>query len=380
MKKRILFITQDLARTGSEMVLWYLLKNLNKDRYEISVFCIKRGEMYDQLPDYVKKETSYKYGKHLFRKVFRGLLKFFGIDPLAYQLKNIQSNFKADIWYVNTLAIPAVFNIGRTEGVKIVSHIHELLYAFSLIKGNELEQIISYSDICVACSDVVAGKLAELGHRDIRIQYSFIDTSTIDINPLRIQEIRDQLGISADDFVWAISGRATYMKGLDYVLPILEHFKDEAVKIVWIGPQYNTGLDYYVRSVADSKYPGKLIKTGAQSDDYYNYLSVANGLLLLSREESFSLTILEAAYLGIPVVSFNVGVAGLFIKEGIGTMVNSWNVEDIFGAMKNIHRSSPADQLKMKEAAMEYSSFIQVPKYEKLLNEICATLDDHSSL
>jgi glycosyltransferase involved in cell wall biosynthesis len=376
MKKRILFITQDLARSGSEMVLWYLLNNLDVNKYAISVFCMKRGEMYDQLPKNIKMEINYKYSQSTARTVFRGLLKFVGVDPLAYQLKSIQASFKADIWYVNTLAIPSVFKIAKAEGVKIVSHIHELLYAFSLIKGNELHQVISNSDICVACSDVVAAKLSELGHPDIRIQYSFVDTGMININPLRITEIKNQFGISTDDFVWAISGRATYMKGLDSVLPILEHFKDEPVKIIWIGPQYNTGLDYYVRHIADLKYPGKLIITGLQSDDYYNYLSVANGFLLLSREESFSLTIVEAAYLGIPIVSFNVGIASLFVGEGMGSEVDSWNLKDIFRAMNEIQENPPENRLKMREAAMEYSSVLQIPKYEKLLNEICLALDN----
>src|SRR5690606_29195177 len=160
-------------------------------------------------------------------------------------------------------------------------------------------------------------------------QNSFIDTHTIHVNRKRVAEIREELGIQPSDFVWVISGVVTYMKGLDYVIPILKAFSHLPVKIIWIGKLLNTGLDFYVKRVADNKFPGKLIFTDALSTDYYDYMAMGNGYLSVSREECLSLAMLEAAYLGIPIVSVNNGIAASFVQDGMGKVIYGSKVEDI---------------------------------------------------
>ena len=59
--KRILFITPTFARTGSEMVLWYLITSLNPEKYKVFLFSIKKGELIECLPDNIDKSVSYKY-------------------------------------------------------------------------------------------------------------------------------------------------------------------------------------------------------------------------------------------------------------------------------------------------------------------------------
>lgn len=371
MKKRILFITQNLARTGSEMVLWYLLRNLDPDKYEVAVFCLKKGELLELLPEHIEKHVLYRVSPQFRERMLRRVLKFIKKDPLTYQLNDIQQRFKADIWYVNTIVIPEVYAPARAHGVKIVTHVHELLYAFTFVKGSDFQKVTTWSDVLIGCSPMVCDHLSELNHPNIRLQPSFIDTDTIRITASRVLELKSQHQIQKGDFVWVISGGVTYMKGLDHLLEILEAFKNENIKIIWLGPSADTGLEYYVKEIADRKYPGKLIFTGGLSADYYNYLSIANGLLILSREESFSLVMVEAAYLGIPIVSFNIGIAKEFIVPGTGRVVDSWNLPDLVQAMKWLQENPGQDQALLKEMAMRYDVKNQLPAYEQLLNELC---------
>ncbi|WP_316792783.1 glycosyltransferase family 4 protein [Pedobacter frigoris] len=370
MKKRILFITQHLGRTGSEMVLWYLLINLNREKYSISVFCKTKGELYDLLPEHIEKNVMYKYSPNRSARTFRRLVKVFGINPLQYQLDKIQRDFKADIWYINTIAFPEVFELPKPKGVKIVTHVHELLYAFSEIKSQVLERTISYSDVCIGCSDVVCEKLLDLNHPNVALQYSFIDTDTIHVNEGRVEALKKQLGILPGDFVWVVSGGTKYMKGLDFVLPILDHFKDTSIKILWLGSKQDNALYFYVKNVAERKYPGRVMFTGALSEDYYNYMSIANGFLLVSREETFSLVMLEAAYLGIPIVAFDIGIARQFVQDDMGVVIEGWNIRGLFAAMQSIHLQPDRDKVRLRDAAMAYSSTQQLPAYEALLDRI----------
>lgn len=371
MKKRILFITQDLARTGSEMVLWYLLKNLNRAEYSTHVLCLRKGELFDLLPDHIGKEVLYKSSPKWSDRALRRVLKFFGKDPVVAQIDRIMHAFKADIWYINTIVIPEVYDIAKQHQVKIITHVHELLYAFTFVKAASLKKVISYSDICIGCSDEVCEKLADFNHPNIQLQYSFIDATTIHTNANRIATLRSELGILPTDFVWIVSGGATYMKGLDCILPILAHFKGQPIKIIWIGKLLDDGLEFYVRSVADSTYPNQLIFTGPLSEDYYNYMALGNGLLLLSREESFSLVMIEAAFLGIPTVGFNVGIAASFIAdEGMGQLIENRNLQDLMLSMQKLHEQPRPDRIGLKQMAMQYDLTQQLPKFEALLNRI----------
>lgn len=79
---------------------------------------------------------------------------------------------------------------------------------------------------------------------------------------------------------------------------------------------------------------------------------------------------LEAAYLGIPIVAFNIGLAKYFIKEGMGKVVNSRNVEDMIEAMNYLHQNPKQDIQMLKNAAIQYTAKNQLPKFEALLNSL----------
>jgi len=368
--KRILFITQNLNRTGSEMVLWYLLNSLDPKEYAIYVFCFKKGELYDQLPEHIQKSILYKASGKWDKKLGRALLKLVKADQLAHQLNYIQAHFKPDFWYVNTMIIPDVHPIAASLNVKVVTHFHELLYVYSLIRSFQMESIINNSAVCIGCSEEVCSHLINMGHPNVQLQPSFIDFTTINVDHNKVNALKQKLGITASDFVWVISGSATYMKGVDYVLPILDRFKEEQVKILWLGSLPDDGLLYYVKEVVERRYKGKLFFLGPQADDYYNYMAIGHGFLLLSREESFSLVLLEAAYLGIPIVTFNIGIAPTFVKKGMGRVINSREIEDIVLEMKWLHDHPQQDLLELKNAALAFSLPKQVANFERLIAKL----------
>jgi glycosyltransferase involved in cell wall biosynthesis len=367
--KKILFITQNLARTGSEMVLWYLLNHLPQQEFKAYVFCINQGELYEKLPKHIEKSASYKNSRSGAKKLFRSLLKISGKDPFEYQLMRIHRRFNPDLWYVNSIALPQVYPVAEKLPVKVVTHFHELLYAFTYLKKSEMEAVITRSDYCIACSTSVLKNIQAMGHQKVSLQYSFIDDTGIHTNPERINELRQDLGLLESDFVWVMSGSVIYMKGLNYLINLLETIKEDPIKIIWIGGSLHSGLDYYVEKTAATRYPGKLIFAGPQSKDYYNYLSLANGFLMLSHEESFSLVLVEAAYLGIPMVSLNTGIAADFIKEGMGKVSKSTNIEDIVSAMLQVQQGR-TDTALLKSEASKFTVSRQIGSYLKLLKEL----------
>jgi glycosyltransferase involved in cell wall biosynthesis len=233
-----------------------------------------------------------------------------------------------------------------------------------------METIINYSSVCIGCSEEVCEKLADLGHTNIQLQPSFIDVEAINFHTGRVEILKEALGISAEDFVWVVSGGATYMKGVDYILPILEYFHDQPIKIIWVGMVPDDGLLFYIKKVANQKFKGKLFFVGPQSEDYYNYLAIANGYLLLSREECLSLAVLEAAYLGKPIVGFDSGIALKFVKPGMGRIIESRKVEELVFNMQWLHENPKQDINQLTCAAEVYSLKQQLINFERLIGNL----------
>jgi len=368
--KRILFITQNMERTGSEMVLWHLFNHIDFKKFKIHVFCIRRGALYDLLPSSIQKSSSYKESGLFGKKVLRTFLKTAGINPLHYQLNYIHRIFKPDYWYVNTLSIPWVYDVSVKLDVKIVTHIHELLYGFSFIKAQQFRNMIKSSNTILGCSEEVCSAIGALNHQDVRLQSSFIDPASILPTSSKINLIKQQFGIEKDDFVWAISGATTLMKGFDHMLHILDAFKGKPVKFLWIGRIIDDGLNEYIREIVAKNYSDQMFLCGPQAEYYYEHLACANGLLLLSREESFSLVLLEAAYLGLPTVSFDVGIAKSFINRKTGRVINNRDINSFIEAMKSVQNDHTIDDEEIKNAVHPYTTDYQIAKYQALLNDL----------
>ncbi|QNL47734.1 glycosyltransferase family 4 protein [Olivibacter sp. SDN3] len=337
--KKILFITPFFGRTGSEILLLNLLKGLNREIVKPYLYSLRDGELLSELPADIPYFLPYNEKKNKKEKYLKSALKKIKIDPLEYQLKKIQKHIKADIWYLNTIEVsPFFLRLAKKMGVTSVTHFHELPLAYRSVTKDHLKDIIDYSTICIGCSKIVCGKIKELGHKNVLLQYSFIDTDFIDkkLDLSKRTEIRKYLKISSDEFVWIISGSVVYEKGLDYIPEILEYLENEKLKIIWLGKLYDNGLTYYVQTVLEKKWPRKVLFLDALTDDYYNYLSIGDALLMPSRQDSFSLVMLEAAYLGLPILSFNSGGVKEFVDEDKGMVINSWNAEDLALSIKRL--------------------------------------------
>src|SRR5690554_767666 len=184
--KKILFITQNLARTGSEMVLWYLLNHLPPEKYKAHVFCLSKGELFDALPANVGKSVTYKNSGLGRKKMGRVALKLAGKDPFEFQLTHIHRHFKPDLWYVNSIALPQVYPVAEKLNATVATHFHELLYAYSYLKKEEMEKLIHVSTYCIACSEPVRKNIEGMGHQRVLLQPSFIDDMAIHTDPNKI--------------------------------------------------------------------------------------------------------------------------------------------------------------------------------------------------
>ena len=173
-RRRILFFTPYATRTGSEMMIYYILKYLDRSKFEAGLVCFSRGELLTDLPQDIP--VFYAPGSFTFKDKIAFHL---GFHPTTRALKKISKQFKADLWYVNTVMLPDVVKLAKQINMPVVTHIHELSAMYSQVSYTDFETIVKDSDLIIGCSDAVCKCMKESGAKKVERLYSFVDLSEI---------------------------------------------------------------------------------------------------------------------------------------------------------------------------------------------------------
>lgn len=351
-KKRILFFTPFATRTGSEMVLLYILKNIDRSRFEVGVVSFARGELLSEFPADIPVFIIPKTFNLLHKVQF-----YLGYNPILHGLRKVARDFKADLWYVNTTMLPETAMVAREFSIKLITHFHELPLTYIYVNGEGMKDIITYSHTLIGCSQVTCEAIRKAGGTNVELLYDFIDPSKLVENPARAAQIRRELGIPESDYVWIGSGMTSERKGFDMLPDIAEALDDPHVHLVWVGGKVDDGLVYYTEHrCRTTKSRTRIHLVGKQKEDYGNYLNIGNGFLLTSRQDPFPLVMIEAALLGKPIVSFPSGGVSEFIKAGMGIVTEEISVRQMVAAMREVMEGTfVMDSAKSRERASQFN-------------------------
>lgn len=340
---RILFFTPFAERNGAEMMLWYLMKYTDSEQIQCALYCNRLGSLIAELPVSIPYFISPEFISNnrqalpLYKRALSRLKKKFvnNSDKNTYKdyVKGVHEKFGADLWYINTILCPEAVELAIELKIPYVVHFHDLLFLYQHITYKNLESAVNNAKLLVGCSQIVCDKLRVMGGLNIALQYECIDINKIIVDNIKTSEIRKKLNITSS-FVWIMSGSVEYRKGTD-LIPSIARLLGESVTILWLGPG-TSGYSYYIEKEIEFYGLKNVHILGPKSEDYYDYLSVANGLVLTSREDPFPLVMIEAAAIGLPIVAFDSGGVNEFLKEGMGAVVDLANVEQLVQAMQNV--------------------------------------------
>ena len=351
--KKILFLTPNGGRGGSEMMLWYLTKELDKQKIDWKVITFGKGDLLNEknYPGKVYLLPSKKGRKsEIISKINRNILKR-EIDD-NFILK-IHKSFNPDLWYFNSCVTIGKSHLTKRVNVKFAVHFHELISVLDQLNGNDLKYAINNAYMNIGCSTPVVKMLSTLKATNVKLFHSGVDLSKI-IYTDNYTKLRTKYNLKENDFLWIMSGQTNPRKGFDLFSEIAENFNSvENVKFMWIGNTRKHGYNYYVNQKLNEL--ENVIITGQLSNDYFNHLNLANGFLLTSREDPFPLVMIESAYLGKPIVSFNSGGASEFILEEMGLVQNDFSISGIVSKMELVmDKKVKLNKEKSINRAMEF--------------------------
>jgi L-malate glycosyltransferase len=319
-RKKLVFFTPSLERTGSEIVLFNLLPFAAD--YEVTVISKYRGALFDHLPSNIHKAYLYKESSGIFSKIVNR------IRAIVVVPKILAANRDAT-WYVNTIVLPEIISYAKMHSVPVILHLHELEQMFALLSADDVKKVSGYPSLVIANS----GTSAEVLSRRGRLEKTAVIYPGIDIQALKLaaayrDEYRKKMGLK-DEFLWVMCGTLDNNKNPLLFIKVAKELKRFATgfRMAWIGgsPGGDDLAEKVKRASTEQDTADVVVWLGNKGQEFYRYFSCADGLILTSEFESFSMVTAEAMAFGIPVVANNCGGVSEIIEKGAGLIVEKKN-------------------------------------------------------
>ncbi len=217
----------------------------------------------------------------------------------------------------------------------VLCHLHELDVGLDLHLGPLARRHLVDASRYIAVSDGVRDAFTSRFDVDpalVERQWGFVDA-------LRLPGSADRaaLGLRADAFVVVSSGVRHWRKAPELfvrtALAARRHAPEIPWRFIWVGGRDAGGLDHLVRSAS----LGPLVSFLPHQSDPLGWLAASDVFFLPAREDAFPLVCVEAAAIGLPIVTFaNGGAADLVRHAESGTVVPFPDVDTAASALTEL--------------------------------------------
>ncbi len=344
-QKKIAFYTDTPIYGGAEHHILLLARNLNKEKYKITLICSK----YKQLDEWCKQWMDHGFPVHRLKVAHKH-------DPRhGGQLKKILKKEKPDLLHIqlwNPGACRYAFGAVDKKKTKVLATEHDP-FPLSGLKNSFKKKCLKKTDFEIAVSNANRKMLLKL--------YPQLKNKIVTVhNGIDLEEFRKPLihfvnqqklhikqrifNAKADDFVIISVAALHERKGLNYLIEAFAKVaeKKEKVKltIVGEGPERKK-LEKLIKNL---KLDDKVTLTGSQKEIAF-LLGASDLFVLASIKEAFGLAILEAMEAGIPVIGSNVGgIPEIIENNKTGLLVKAKDVESLKEKILQLMENKPLRQ------------------------------------
>jgi glycosyltransferase involved in cell wall biosynthesis/SAM-dependent methyltransferase len=340
----VMVISHDAAMAGSQVLLLNLLRQWQKRRpFPVRAICVGDGELRKEFekcfPTLVLADFSTKVER---RVALAEFLK--GSPRIIYSSTVVNGPLLAEL---------------RSQGIKIVTHAHELQKSIERwAPGEIMAATLKHSDFFLAgCAKVAENLSATHGvsKEHLGIVYDFIEPwEGEQPNVVAKSAMQKEMGIEGDDIVVFGCGTTDWRKGPDLFFEIakLACASEARLKFVWIGGDPMP----FMEKVREVELEGRILFVGNRTESR-RYYYVGHIFLLSSREDPCPLVALEAADAGLPIVCFmGAGDIPDFVGEECGTAVP---YEDVQAAAQAVLRLAGDAGLRRVQGAEGHTRAVE---------------------
>ncbi len=202
-----------------------------------------------------------------------------------------------------------------------------------------------------------------------------IDTSFFSNSWFSIEQNRNlkiQLNITEDDFVFVFVGRLVRDKGINEMVSAFENLQKDnnRVKLLLVG-DYESDLDPLLPETMDKIQENKSIISVGFQNDVRPFFAISNVLVFPSYREGFPNVVLQAGAMGLPSIVSNInGCNEIIINRQNGLIIPVKNQQSLFDAMKLVYNDmSLYNNLRSNSRQRIVDFYEQKVVWEALLKE-----------
>lgn len=197
-------------------------------------------------------------------------------------------------------------------------------------------------------------------------------------NPDKVErDVRKELGIPEDAFVFAFVGRIVGDKGVNELVGAFNRIKEKEhnVHLLLVGPKESVQDPINEKTASTIENNHSIHAVGMQQD-VRPYLKATNAFMLPSYREGFGMVLIEAGAMGLPCITTNItGCNEIIIPGENGAIVEPRDEEALYKEMKkwvenpDIVKTMAAKSRKMVEDRFECHKVWE--EYYKFYKRLC---------
>ena len=328
--KKILLMVDNLDEGGVSKVLFDLLDNIDKEKYDITVMALYNNGIYkDKIKSYGRyiycfnppneKDNSIK--GTLYRKYWGGMLKL----PESFMYKwFVKEKYDIEIAFIHGWSTKFI-SASNNKKSKKIAWVHADLVTWNKVDvvfknlDHHKNAYSKFNEVVCVSKTVKDGIEKKYGVKNAKVIYNPINREKIlNLSNEKIEDIK-----FTSKFKLISVGRLAEEKGYDRLLRVFKQLDDEGfdleLTIIGSGEKYNELNDY----IEENNLKDKVFLLGYRENPY-KYVKNSDLFVCSSLSEGFSLVIGEAMAIGVPVVSVKCQGANEVLGFGeYGMLVNN---------------------------------------------------------
>lgn len=388
-RPKLLFISHDATRSGATLLLlrflqWYAA---SRESYPFTILFRNGGEL---LGEFHRLGPVYQMGA--LADHHRWLVRLFRLENAAaslrtaLQLREIRRQ-RFDLIYSNTVSNGEILGGIAVPGCPIITHVHELETCIDLFVGQERFEVVkSLTHHYIAASELVKENLVtnhNISPDSIDVVPGFISPVSIDSSAAARRQVHELLDIPEGAFIVGGCGAMAWHKGTDLFVQLAAAVHrldpDRGIYFVWVGGLGGLGFQEAARVRRDGRLTGceRFIRFVAPRVNPAEIFNIFNLFALVSREESFGLAPMEAAYLGKPILCFDgpIGIKSV-VQADCGAVLPFLDVHGMASKILELARSPETCQrmgLNAMNRAREYAIEVIAPRITAVIDRVLKT-------
>lgn len=369
--KKILFIGHDASLTGAPILLLKFLKWIKQydKSLRIYILLINGGEL---LEDFKAIGKVFIINSQTKKNILSSILIKLGYNKKKRLIKKIR-NFNFEVLFFNTIATLNLLKSLKNDN-KVLLYIHELEIAINVfVKNGDIKIYDHLIHRYISVSKAVKDNLINShGIDEAKIQtiYSFPQITKANYTK---SEILKELNIPKNSFIIGNVGRADLGKGIDLFLQIAISFLkiNKQAVFIWVGYVPSEIKFFIEKDIETLGLKSKILLVGQQNIPA-NFYQLFDIFLSTSREDSFPLSVLEAASYCLPVLCYNnSGGAVEFVEDKKNGFVFPYgDIDLIVEKLNHLSKNKMEIDLLRKNACEKIKYFTEDKTFNKLYHEI----------